>query len=361
MQRKFSTGVIEAFLRNPHEYRFFQALRLLERWEQHIADERGLPQDQAVIRLRFLNSVALSFPPSEIESACAYDLEGNKIAPDKLRAAILSNDISTIEIVPSFLGLLGIHGALPVHYTEKLLTHDTLKRNPAAKAFFDLFSDRMVALFYQAWKKYRLPMQFESKPRKHYLSLLLSLSGLEHPVLRNRLNQSPGAVYDDALARYTTPSRQRPMSAMYLQRVLADYFRAPLRVEQFAGRWYNIPIQAQALIGRDDVVLGEAAYVGERVWQCDLRLRIWIGPLNGAQFDAFLPGRDRAIALEKLLLLWGGMTFEYEIRLIKAREDITGCAFDEANPTLLGWNTFLTTQAVAEDRSDTAYEILTLH
>ena len=360
MQRRIDPGLIEAFLRAPHEYRFFQAMRLLERWDLHVAITKGVPSKKKV-KKRFANPTSLAFPPSEIVSAQAYGHDGEPVPPSELHAAVRDGQIAVVEIVPAFFGLLGAQGALPLHYSERLISAESLKRNPAAKAFFDMFSDRLVALFYSAWKKYRLGLQHESQPRQAYMSLLLSLGGMGHASLRDRLKQSDGPVHDDALARYAGAIRQRPVSAAYLQRVLADYFRTPLRVEQFVGHWYKVPEHAKTIIGEPGAVIGGAAYVGEYIWQNNLRLRLWIGPLRDAAFNDFLPGGDRAEALKKLLTLLAGVTYEYEIRLIRSKEDIQGCELGEGEPALLGWNTFLSTEPMQTDRSDAAYELLTIH
>lgn len=361
MQRRFDSGLIEDFLRRPQRFRFFQAMRLLDRWDWHVALTRGQERAQPVQR-RFRNSTTLAFSPSEIESAQAYDHEGRPVPPERLSQAIAQGEIAVVEVVPAFMGLLGAQGALPHHYSERVISAESLKRHPGAKAFFDLFSDRLVALFYSGWKKYRLGLQHESRPRQAYLHVLLSLAGLEHASLRDRLVQDGcGDVSDEVLARYAGAIRQRPVSAPYLQQVLADYFRTPLRIEQFVGHWYRVPDQARTRLGQAGAVLGAAAYVGERIWQRNLRLRLWIGPLEADVFHDFLPGGQRAGALARLLTLLAGVTYEYEIRLILGRESIHPCALDGAGSARLGWSTFLISLASEQDRSDATYELHTIH
>ena len=355
MQRRVDFSLIEAFLRTPHEFRFFQALRLLERWDCHV----NIGNTGSPVQRQFTNHTSLAFPPSEIASAQAYDHDANPIKLEHLHAAIRDKQVAVVEIVPTFFGLLGGQGALPHHYSERLASAEGLKRNPAAKAFFDLFSNRLVSLFHAAWKKYRLPLLHEQDPKGAYLSLLLSFIGLGHEACQNQLSgqKKEAAVYDDTLAHYAALVRQRPVSATYLQRVLADYFRTPLTIEQFVGHWYTVPEQARTRLGEPGAVLGGAAYVGERVWQCNLRLRIWIGPLSAHVFEDFLHGGGRYSALEKLLKLLAGVTYEYEVRLIQAKEDVQGGVLGQS-ALHLGWNTFLCTIASDRDRADAAYELL---
>ncbi|MFX6760123.1 type VI secretion system baseplate subunit TssG, partial [Acinetobacter baumannii] len=65
--------------------------------------------------------------------------------------------------------------------------------------------------------------------------------GAADKTLRRDLSTTPGPILDEALAGYATAIRHRPVSAAYLQRVLSDYFQAPMRVEQFVGGWYRVP------------------------------------------------------------------------------------------------------------------------
>ena len=51
------------------------------------------------------------------------------------------------------------------------------------------------------------------------------------------------------------------------------------------------------------------------MWQRDLRVRLWLGPLDRGDFDDFLPGGRAAKALAKWLALLTCSTLEYEVRL----------------------------------------------
>lgn len=62
-QRRDATGVIDQLLCEPQQFDFFQAVRLLDRWMASSS-----PDGQGLARLNFRNSLALSFPPSAIES-----------------------------------------------------------------------------------------------------------------------------------------------------------------------------------------------------------------------------------------------------------------------------------------------------
>ncbi len=362
MQRRRDPGVIDALLDEPYRFEFFQAVRVLELWL--LQQQRGARGGDVVARhLRFRNSPSLGFPASEIAAARAFDREGLPLDDPQLRrAAVAAGDVAQVDLVPAFFGLLGTQGALPLHYTEALSTRQGTRRDEGATAFFDLFADRAAALFYGAWKKYRLPFRHQTDRDHHYLPLLLSLAGIGHPALRDRLRSGGGVVHDESIAHYAAAARHRPVSASFLRQVLSDYFGVALRIEQFVGRWFTVPPEHRTRLGDPGALLGVSTHAGDRIWQRDLRMRIWIGPLRKHQFADFLPGGEHARALEKMLTLFAGVSFEYEVRLILAREDVQGSALGGATGgARLGWDSFLCTEAPAADRDDATYELHTIH
>jgi type VI secretion system protein ImpH len=359
-KRRIDPGVIGRLLDAPYRFEFFQAVRLLELLFGRRGKVRG--DDVLSERVAFRNTVSLSFPPSEIAAAEARDADGVMLEDGDGRVrALEAGEVSNIRLTPAFFGLLGAQGALPHHYTEVVVEREVLKRDHAARAFFDIFSNRATALFYLAWKKYRLPFQHEIDRGKHYLPALLALAGVGEDKMRGVLHTSQGRVFDESIGGYVNAVRQRPLSASYLQQVLSDYFRTRIRVEQFVGKWYRVPEQQYTRLGDTNAVLGLTALAGERVWQRDLRVRLWVGPLTHAQYAAFLPGADSTHALKKMLTLLGGATLEYEIRLILRKEDVASCTLENDGDGRLGWDTFLCSRPETRDRSDACYDLETIH
>lgn len=384
-QRRDATGVIDQLLREPQQFDFFQAVRLLDRWMAP-----NSPDGQGLARLNFRNSLSLSFPPSAIESLKVHkrvdvhaggDVTADEIAPRSTLDAMLSqpeqapmprhaHEVDRIDMTPAFMGMLGVNGTLPLFYTEMLSQRELYQKDQSGRAFMDMFSHRAVSLLYQAWRKHRLPIQFEADRRRRFLPLVLSLAGLGQKGLRDRLGGERGAVADEALAYYAGTLQQRTLSARQLQQILQDYLAVPVRIEQFVGRWYQVPESGRAylgVMGRQggmsgplNGVLGRSAMLGERVWQRDLRMRVVLGPLPHARFRRFLPGGAGASALKELLTMLSGVSLEYEINLQLKRDDVQGCALDSSRaPTAfrLGWDTFLQTQSANEDRADVRYDI----
>ena len=345
-------AVIERLCREPWRFEFFQAVRLLETWLRR----RGQPGDDLVARhLRFQNSTSLRFPPSQLE---AVQPEPRDIQPQAaaLAAALEDGSLRHIRITPAFMGLLGGNGVLPAHYTERLAEHQASDKDKdeGPRAFLDTFSNRSLALFYAAWRKYRLAQQYQLDGRDAFLPLLLALAGVGDASLRARLaSPEHGAVLDETLGYFASSIRQRPASAVQIGRVLSEYFGQPVMVEQFVGDWYAVPLSQQTMLGDDKAVLGARAIAGARVWQRDLRLRLVVGPLDRARFDAFLPGGMAVRALKSLLSMFTGVSLAYEIELELRALDVRSAALHETGPAVrLGWDAFLVEGAQTANRRD---------
>jgi len=357
-QRQLDPGLAQQLLTSPQRFGFFQALRVLER----LFVRQGVPAGEVVARMvRFRNSKALGFAPGEIEELSAFSADGTLLDRGAaVEHAVTMEALGKVHLTPAFMGLLGTHGSLPLHYTETLNERETYGRDSAARAFLDIFSNRAVALHYAAWKRYRLGFQYELDREERFLPLVLALSGLGMPSLRGRLHAGEGALFDQAIAHYAGVIRQKPVSAAGLQRVLAGYFRVPLQVEQFVGAWYTVPQEQRTRLGVGHAVLGSTALAGERVWQRDLRMRLWIRPLGQPEFEGFLPGGQAAAALAKWLSLLTGSSLEYEVRLVLRAEHVRGVALTIAGAARLGFDSYLCSRPARVDRSDTRYGINTL-
>lgn len=363
-----ATSPLDRLLGSPHKFGFHQAVRLLTRWLRKDPDGSGQSNaagtselgeatpgaaqsgnTRAKVQLRYRNNLALSFPASEIAQLSMPRTEEGRI--------------QRIDITPAFMGLLGVNGALPGYYTE-LLAHreEAPHRDPSARAFLDIFQHRAVSLFHEAWRKHRLPLQYEQDGDRRFLPMALSVAGLGQNSLRGRLQAARGGVADHALAFYAGALQQRHIGATQLQGLLAGYFGVPVEVTQFVGRWFNLSESSRTLLGNANATLGAAAVVGERVWQRDLRLRLTLGPLSQTDLRRFLPGAPGALALRELLTLLTGVSLEYEVRL-QLRADAVSTvqladrtAAPEAGARL-GWDSFIQTRPSPTDRSEAGYDI----
>lgn len=344
-QRRLDPALVDHSLQAPERYEFFQLVRLYEL----IFREAGGRSAGDVVneRIRFRNSLRLGFAPSQVDAiAPSYAVDDQGLDTGKLEQ---------VDVTPSFMGMLGVNGTLPIHYTEQVIDHARFKRDESGRAFLDLFTNRAVGHFYRAWKKFRLPVQYETDRQNRFLPLILALGGLGFDALRERLGTAPGAIDDESIAYFAGLFRQRPISAEALQNVIGSYFREAVRIEQFVGHWYVVPAEQRSCLGGKNMTLGGNALLGERVWQRNLRIRIHIGPLRHERYMGFLPKGELAAALAKILALATGGQFEYEIRPILCADDVKPARLGGEAGCRLGYDSFLLSRPATCNRADIAY------
>jgi type VI secretion system protein ImpH len=359
--QNLKASLIEQLTTQPYKFEFFQAVRLLERWLSQHHDEHNSPSVLHSV-LHFRNALSLSFPASEIESLKVILREGI----DK-NIELTPSDISRIELTPAFMGLLGISGTLPFVYTEQIAQMEALSKEAATRRFLDLFTDRMVALFYKAWKKSRLHLAYEaSASRAHnpLSNMVLSLAGFGPKSLRSRLQASLGGVHDESLAFFAGALQQRQMSAAQLAQLLSRYFGVGVAVEEFVGRWYELPPEARWGLGVNQFgsgVLGSSTVLGPRIWQRDLCVRLIVGPLDHMHFRRFLPGKPGRLALRELITTVCGVGLNFEINLQLDAKEVQGLVLDSNRAPdrgCLGWNTYVNSAPSTEHRSDVHFDII---
>jgi type VI secretion system protein ImpH len=334
-KRKHGADLIERLLDEPYRFQFTQLLNILLR----LLRQHGVSYDDAIRDvLRFRNSLSLAFPASEVR---ALDIESSApltSAPMTRReaeCALRTGALRTIRVTPAFIGLLGTAGTLPLHDTERFAER-SLAGDASQHALIDVFSNRIIGLFYEAWGKYRVEHGMDVRGQDRLLPMLMALAG-------TRMNAAEGRARGDIAAYYCGLLGTRPVAACTVERVLSAYFGVPVRLEQFVGGWNPIPENRRSTLGTPVPVLGAGAALGVRQWRHDLRARLCIGPLDEDQVSNFLPGGKDLRALEDLVRLFALPALRYEVQLLLSPPCIKRMVLTtRAKPRRLGWDTFLT-------------------
>jgi type VI secretion system protein ImpH len=328
----------ERLFDSPYDYDFFQAVRLLHLM---LDDRPGVgriakPDEEPV---RFKVRQSLEFPPSSIHS--------------------LSAETDPPAMVVAFLGLTGVQGALPHHYTEHILARAQAKDFAMAE-FFDLFNHRLLSLFYRAWEKHRFPVRFQLAAAKHetdeFTQYLFGWIGMGTAGLQDRL-----AVQDRALLRYAGLLGQKPPTAVSLEGILRDYFGVQVEIEQFIGAWYPLTEDDQSDLAAEGMnnQLGEGAIAGDAVWDPQARFRVRLGPLKLARFLAFLPEGQAVRELQDLVRFYVGPVLQFDLQLVLKANEVPWCRLGDDGPAgpRLGWCGWLKTSEFAQDAGDAVFGI----
>ena len=255
--------------------------------------------------------------------ACRYgvfQLAGLLAAPawrNGLSLAFPPSDVAALEgraITPACLGLLGMAGTLPYHYTEAIARAG----GAAAREFMDLLSAPAVDCFCSAWRA----------GRPEYTPL---------PAL---------------------PPGRGPFRARVLGERFAQALGVPVLIEQFAGRWENLPPAQASALGGGNACCGAGALLGERLWRIDSAVRILVGPLDGRVAREFLPGGVRAKLLAQLWRGAGDGRLQAEVRIRRRHSDGEGARLAAGQPggARLGYDATLSARATGE-RDDLRYRV----
>jgi type VI secretion system protein ImpH len=341
-------SLIERLFKEPERFRFFQAVRLLERESARAAadDSRferrravGEDADPSAEVVRFRALPSLSFPPTEIASL----KESNGHGP---------------EMTVSFMGLAGPSGVLPQHYTSTII-RTVREKSLSLRDFLDVFNHRLISLFWRAWAKYRLPIAYEhgaGRGGDGITDALRALTGIGGEHLRERAR-----VGDETLLHYSGHLGHFPRSAAGLGAMLSDYFGRRVRVQQFFGRWLPLaPSERSRLASRARPSgtycgLGVDATLGERVWDVQGSFRLHIGPLSYGQFLGFMPEGDDLTRLGELTKLYVGPDLSFDVQLTLKKDEVPMLRLAGLGAPRLGWNTWLRHEPEWRDRDDAVF------
>jgi type VI secretion system protein ImpH len=316
---------VTALVAEPRRFAFDAAVRILE----HAARAPD-PTDG----VRFRSAPGRAYPASEVI------------------AAAVAADGRPAELTTAAIGLAGAAGVLPGLYSDVLAA--TLRgRSRAVHDFFDLLSQRIVAMFAGAAVKYRLNRTAEaalvagSPHEDRPAEALLAFTGFATPHLLPRL-----AVGPEPLLHYAGLFAGRPRSAERLEALLSDWLGRKVEVVQFAGAWLPLaPDQQTSLaVGRHPGAwnrLSVDAAVGVRAWDPQARIVLRVGPLDYRNFAALLPGTAGLQRLVSLARAFLGFEIGFAVNPVLAGPEIPPLQLAaEAEPgPCLGWNTWMPTPA----------------
>ena len=315
-----------ALAQAPYRYDFYQTLRTLEclhgdrpRWGQALR-----PGDEPV---RLGQDPDLSFAPAPLAS---FD-PGVNGAPPRLQVRLF--------------GLFGPNGPLPVHLTEYARERLRHAGDPTLSRFLDLFHHRFLALFYRAWAQAQPHVNRDRPEADRFTVYVGSFLGTAPESLRQR-----DAVPDEAKLFHVGALIRQVRNRAGLAAILQQFFRVPVRIEQFVGHWMTLAASERTHLARPDAVLGAGAVLGGRVWDRQHKFRIHVGPLTLDEYQSFLPGQRPLRQLADWVRLYTDLELEWDARLVLEHEQVPRLCLDGRRQ--LGWTTWLGRRPRSVDAGD---------
>ena len=341
--RRKNTSVSKSLTKQPYNYEFFQAIRLLERsavFNKNKSENTSsnpiaqfLPPDTESIR--FHTHQTLNFPASEIHN---------------IKKVKKKSGLTQWDVMINFIGLTGAMGVMPYHYTEMILQRIKMKDH-SLEHFFDLFNHRTISLFYQAATKYNLPVEYErkkistplNKNNDQHTQVLLSLIGLGTSNLNNRLYTK-----DESLVYYTGLLSQKVRTTTGLKQLIQSHFDIPVKIKELVGQWQELIDDVRTCLPSKETpkglnnCLGKSVMLGKHGWFVQSKISIILGPLNKKQLKYFSPGTTALKALNEIVRLYVGIEYDYDFKIRLKKSDIPErTSLSNEQQPVMGWNTWL--------------------
>lgn len=319
---------LQTLEQKPYRYQFYEALRRLEclyRDEPRFGKAPRLANDP----VRLAQEPSLAFAPS---SLAAFDPGGDGHPP---RLSVL------------LFGLFGPNGPLPLHLTEYARGRLRNAGDPTFSRFADLFHHRLLCLFYRAWADAQPTVSFDRPGRDRFAYWVGSLFGMGMASLRDR-----DAMPDLAKLHHAGLLSSQTRNAAGLRGMLESFFDLPVEVEQFVGRWVELPEEFRLKLGHSPETgsLGRTATIGARIWDRQQKFRLLVGPLRLPDYERMLPGGESLCKLVSVVRSYAGDEWIWDANLVLCREDVPPLKL--GGPARLGLTTWLNEEQRHRDVAD---------
>ena len=323
-----AVALLRALERKPFAFHFLQALRRLE------CVSRARPRLGASLRpaddpIRLGQEPSLAFAPSTI--AAFRPGAGGRPA----------------RLLVHFFGSFGPNGPLPLHLTEYARDRQRNASDPTLVRFLDLFHHRLLTLFYRAWSQAEPTVQFDRPAEDRFATYVGALSGRGGEALRDR-----DAMPDLAKWFFTGRLAAVAKNPEGLRAILTSFLGTPVRVEEFVGHWMELPEDCRTRLGERPETgrLGQGAIAGSRVWDCQTKFRLVVGPVAFADYVRLLPYGDTAARLAAIVRNYVGDELAWDVKLVLRKEEVPRTCLGRTGR--LGYTTWVVGRAPEADAED---------
>lgn len=335
--RDQKTNLKKRVLDQAERFEFFEIVRRL----RLIAAESASHNPPSPLSIRFRSSATRNFPAGEIHQL--------------LRAG---NDV---ELVTNVLGLFGPTGVLP-HHDKDLVSGG--EPNMLLRDFLDIFNNRLIGLFFEAWQANRLDILLEmfqrgvSEREDASTMMLLAICGRGLPQTRQQ-HRFPDDVFAGSAGLLSRSVR----SSNAIRRCLAGQFDVPVKICEFVEDRLYLPREIQTSLttrtqGHNQ--LGRTAIAGRSMVVHNKRFEVQLGPLTRDQFDALcpfaddesnrqIPRNDAFLRMVDLIQSILDRPIDYDIRLIVEADAVLPARLGE---TQLGFDSWVISKPADTTRDD---------
>jgi type VI secretion system protein ImpH len=323
-----AVDLLQELQREAYRFDFYHTVRRLECLfpdKPRLGDATRAADDP----IRLGQQPSMSFAPSELDS---------------LEPATAERPARLLVL---FFGLLGPNGPLPLHITEHARDRLRHSDDPTFARFLDLFHHRMLSLFYRAWANAQPTVQLDRPAADRFALYVGSLLGMGSTALRGL-----DAVPDQAKLYFAGHLGCQTRHAEGLEAILQGFLETPVRIQQYVGQWMPLPDNARWRLGGSPAngTLGSTTTAGDRIWDCQQKFRIVLGPVSYRQYQNLLPGESTFGRLAALVRSYVGYELDWDVNVILKKEEVPRLRLGEESR--LGWNSWLVSRALERDPRD---------
>ena len=246
-------------------------------------------------------------------------------------------------------GLFGPNGPLPLHMTE--YARDRLRRysDPTLVRFADIFHHRSILLFYRAWADAQPSANMDRASTDRFTNYTASLIGYGQPAMRSR-----DGIADHAKLFAATHLARQTRNPEGLVKILQSYLQVPVAVEEFVAHWIDIKRPEQTRLKKNgNNGLGKGAFLGERVLDCQHKIRLRLGPMSQARYRELLPGGEAIKQIGAWIRNYVGYEFRVDIQLVLRKDEVPQTQLGMGQ---LGWTAWQGKRDRAADADDLVIE-----
>ncbi|MEZ4649549.1 MAG: type VI secretion system baseplate subunit TssG [Candidatus Eisenbacteria bacterium] len=322
---------LEALEAEPYRHGFYSALRKLE--AMHPDRPRlGRSTRPADDPIRLGQDPTLAFAPASLSRV---ERNAHGIPP---------------KLLVYFFGLFGPNGPLPTHLTEYARQRMRSESDPTLARFADIFHHRMLSLFYRAWADGEPVVNADRPGEDRFAQYAGALCGYGQKSLLGR-----DTVTDSAKRFFAGRFALQTKNAEGLESILRGFFEIPTQIEEFVGEWLYLPDDSVWRLGDAGPPgpggrlgqLGQSTTIGARVWQCQQKFRVILGPMPYRVYERFLPGSEGLQRLVDLVRNYVGDELLWDVNLILEKDEVPPLRLGESGR--LGWSSWIASRPLEKD------------
>lgn len=309
--------VIDLF-EHPERYSFFRAVTILLDHFDELVEEEAM-REQSTDNLLFRVDPSLGFPSSDVV---------------EVRQG-MDPQFDRTSMMVTFLGLNGVSSPLPLHMVEA--ANWSKNEEGVLQAFHDFFSNRLIWLFYLAWRKYRYHERFRAGASDQFSEWMFCLIGIGGEKTRASadLPWSKMLTYLGIVAAQTRASNT-------ISGVISHAFNlSKVTIRQFELRTVDIPANQQVSLGGQNSRLSHNFSIGSKIQDRMSKFTVILHDLTFERFCEFLPAGSEHGRLKELIEFLLKDQMAYDIELQVRPKEVPKFQLGAENYSNLGWTTFI--------------------